>query len=97
MGPLACQMLKVKLFQEAPKFRIPVYFFVGRNDHTTGFSLTEAYFHKLIAPRKELIWFENSGHHPHLEEPEKFADRLVAIAESGGMKKPFFKIKAKKA
>jgi len=28
------------------------------------------------APRKRLVWFENSAHTPHLDEPERFRDLL---------------------
>ena len=31
-----------------------------------------AYFEALIAPSKELIWFERSDHEPFVDEPTKF-------------------------
>jgi ubiquinone/menaquinone biosynthesis C-methylase UbiE/uncharacterized protein YbaR (Trm112 family) len=31
-----------------------------------------AYFYRLVAPSKKLVWFENSGHEPFADEPEKF-------------------------
>ena len=34
------------------------------------------------APRGETHVFEASGHSPHLEEPQAFADRLVEFAGS---------------
>jgi len=51
-------------------------FFTGRHDYTDPFELTEAYFAKLRAPRKELVWFEDSAHFPFLEEPERFAGEM---------------------
>jgi pimeloyl-ACP methyl ester carboxylesterase len=33
----------------------------------------------LEAPSKQLIWFENSAHTPHLEEPEKFRELLMQV------------------
>jgi len=45
-----------------PKINCPVYFFVGRNDHQTNYAISEAYYKKLIVPKKELFWFEKSGH-----------------------------------
>jgi pimeloyl-ACP methyl ester carboxylesterase len=47
---------------EVTSVDVPVYFFLGRHDYTTPFELAEEYFHKLAAPRKELVWFENSAH-----------------------------------
>jgi pimeloyl-ACP methyl ester carboxylesterase len=31
-----------------------------------------AYFNALTAPSKKLVWFENSGHEPFVDEPDKF-------------------------
>jgi pimeloyl-ACP methyl ester carboxylesterase len=39
----------------------------------------ERYANALQAPSKELVWFENSAHTPHLEEPDKFRDLLVRV------------------
>ena len=40
---------------------------------TASAPFAETYFQRLEAPKgKHLIWFENSGHWPQLEEPEKF-------------------------
>jgi len=66
---------RTDLLQQAPKLDVPVYFFLGRRDRTVTASaaLAERYFDSLDAPKgKHLIWFENSGHWPQLEEPEKF-------------------------
>ena len=73
---------RTDLFGQAPKFDVPTYFFLGRHDLTVTASaeLAERYFNALESPKgKHLIWFENSGHWPQLEEPEKF--RAVLMAE----------------
>ena len=31
-----------------------------------------AYFDALTAPSKKLVWFEQSGHEPFVDEPAKF-------------------------
>jgi proline iminopeptidase len=72
---------RTDLFKQAPKLDVPVYFFLGRHDRTVTASaaLAERYFGSLEAPKgKHLIWFENSGHWPQLEEPEKFREVLTA-------------------
>ena len=66
---------RTDLRQQAPRLDVPVYFFLGRHDRTVTASaaLAERYFAGLDAPKgKHLIWFENSGHWPQLEEPQKF-------------------------
>ena len=71
---------RVDLFNQVPKLDVPVYFFLGRHDRTVTASaaLAENYFQKLDAPKgKHLIWFENSGHWPQLEEPNRFRTVLA--------------------
>ena len=29
------------------------------------------------APSKEIVWFENSAHHPNIDEPDKFQEVLI--------------------
>ncbi|MCC6684174.1 MAG: alpha/beta hydrolase [Bacteroidia bacterium] len=32
---------------------------------------------KLTAPKKEIVWFENSGHEPLEEEPKEFNQAII--------------------
>ena len=66
------EIFNTNLFEQVPNLKVPVYFLLGRHDHQTSSKLASEYFEKLEAPKKELIWFENSGHNPPFEEPEKF-------------------------
>jgi pimeloyl-ACP methyl ester carboxylesterase len=71
---------RVDLFEQVPRLDLPVYFFLGRHDRTVTASapLAERYFERLDAPKgKQLIGFENSGHWPQLEEPEKFCTAVI--------------------
>lgn len=71
------------LLKQAPRLDVPVFFFLGRHDHTAiaSAAMAERYFAVLEAPRgKQLIWFENSGHWPHLEEPERFREQMIRAA-----------------
>lgn len=73
---------RVNLLRDAPRIEVPVYFFEGRHDRlvTASAAMAERYFYALDAPRrKQLIWFENSGHWPQLEEPEKYRGELVDV------------------
>jgi len=59
------------------KHRIPVYFFLGRHDYGVPAVVAEKYFEIIKAPKKELIWFEESAHFPCFEEAEKFNTLMV--------------------
>jgi len=75
------ELYEVDLFERVPEFEIPVYFCLGRYDYTIAHPLSEKYFHHITAPLKKLIWFENSAHCPHWEEPEKFTEVMGMVLE----------------
>jgi len=70
---------RVNLFEQAPKVDVPVYFFQGRYDYSTPGDVVERYYEMLDAPKKSLVWFEQSAHFPQWEEPQKFVDELLKI------------------
>jgi pimeloyl-ACP methyl ester carboxylesterase len=37
----------------------------------------EEFFKKVMAPKKEYIWFENSAHMPNFEENQKYTELLI--------------------
>jgi len=67
------------LMEEVTSLRVPVYFFQGRHDYITPSELVEEYLEKLEAPRKKMVWFENSAHYPFFEEPERFTAEMAAV------------------
>jgi pimeloyl-ACP methyl ester carboxylesterase len=71
------KVVDIDLTKRAPKLDVPVFFFMGRNDWNTPWPLAEEYLDMLVAPKKELVWFEESGHCPYLEEPDRFGEELV--------------------
>ncbi len=58
-------------------YHVPIFFFEGRHDPFTPSSVARDFFDKVNDPDKHFEWFENSGHFPFLEEPQKFTDALV--------------------
>jgi pimeloyl-ACP methyl ester carboxylesterase len=76
------QISAINLETAAPELKMPVWFLSGRHDHQVDAAVAEAYFNKLKAPRKQLVWFENSGHFVPFEEPEKFNETMAEIATS---------------
>lgn len=68
----------IALFKEAcnenlmislPVVHCPLYLFVGRKDHHTNYLISEQYFNMVKAPKKQLFWFEKSGHLVPIDEP----------------------------
>ena len=86
----------LNLMKVVPALQIPVFFFLGRHDHQVPAETSAAYFDALIAPSKKLVWFEESGHEPFVDEPAKFntamvldtdtifhgVDRIAAVSEA---------------
>jgi pimeloyl-ACP methyl ester carboxylesterase len=58
-------------------FRCPIFLFTGRHDLSVSHELAAQWYEKLHAPKKELVWFDNSAHLPMLEEPGRFLQHLV--------------------
>jgi len=63
-----------------PVSTIPVYFIQGRYDYECPGELAEEYYDALDAPVKDFIWFENSAHDVYYDEPDKFNQELIRIA-----------------
>jgi len=61
------------------KFEAPIFILDGRLDKNTPADLVEDWFNLIEAPRKELHWFENSGHNPMFDEEKKFKDLMRAL------------------
>lgn len=71
------QLYGVDLRIDYKKIDVPVYFYLGRHDINAPLSLSQAYYEALDAPRKELVWFEHSGHSPWINERELFCQRVL--------------------
>lgn len=73
------ELFYINLFTQIPELKVPVYFLLGKHDYQVSSKLAEQYFKFLKSQKKELIWFEKSGHNPMLEEPILFKDALLSI------------------
>lgn len=71
------EIMRVQLDKLGPDFSVPIFFFEGRHDPYGRSSLVWDYSQTMKAPKKQFIWFENSGHFPFFEEKQKFQDELV--------------------
>ncbi|MBL7856337.1 MAG: alpha/beta hydrolase [Cyclobacteriaceae bacterium] len=64
---------------DATELKCPVYFLIGSRDYQTYFKLTETYYQQVDCPEKNLYWFTQSAHNPHLTEPKKFQQTVINI------------------
>jgi pimeloyl-ACP methyl ester carboxylesterase len=72
-------VLEGPLGDHVESYPVPVFFFQGRTDWTTPSPLVEEYYQRILAPSKELVWFENSSHFPFFEEPDRFAQEMRRV------------------
>lgn len=70
---------RLNLMKLAPALQAPVFFFLGRKDHFVPPETSVTYFNALTAPSKTLVWFEESGHEPFVDEPAKFNAAMVNL------------------
>ena len=70
---------KLNLLKLVPALQTPVFFFLGRRDHWVPPETSVAYFEALAARSKKVLWFEESGHEPFMDEPAKFNRAMVEL------------------
>jgi pimeloyl-ACP methyl ester carboxylesterase len=73
------ELAHTDLVRTLPRIDVPVVLVQGRLDQVAPGDATQQFYDALTAPSKELVWFENSAHAPHLEEPQKFRDLLLEV------------------
>jgi pimeloyl-ACP methyl ester carboxylesterase len=73
------EVARLNLVDAVPALEMPVFFFLGRNDHWVPPGPTVVYFDLLDAPAKKLMWFEQSGHEPFVDEPAKFNSAMLDL------------------
>ena len=69
----------LNLMKIVPALQVPVFFLLGRRDHQVPADTSAAYFNALTAPSKRLVWFEESGHEPFVDEHDKFNASMVEL------------------
>jgi pimeloyl-ACP methyl ester carboxylesterase len=72
------EVSKLNLLKLVPALKMPVVILVGRQDHWVPPETSVAYFDALVAPSKQLVWFDHSGHEMFVDEPEKFNSTMVS-------------------
>lgn len=75
-------VLDSSIYYKIREYKIPVYFFIGKNDYTTPFELIEDYYHIIKAPEKRIVYFDDSAHFPFFEEPIKFCIEVEKVIKN---------------
>jgi pimeloyl-ACP methyl ester carboxylesterase len=76
---LLAELATLDLVRSVPRLEVPVVMVQGRLDQVAPGEAAERYASALRAPSKQLIWFEDSAHTPHIEEPAKFRALLLRV------------------
>jgi pimeloyl-ACP methyl ester carboxylesterase len=73
------ELTALDLVHTLPRIDVPVVMVQGRLDQVAPGDAAQQYFSTLVAPTKELVWFEHSAHTPQLEEPKKFRELMMRV------------------
>jgi pimeloyl-ACP methyl ester carboxylesterase len=76
---LLSDLASMDLTRSVTRLEVPVVLVQGRFDQVAPGDSAERFVASLEAPSKQLVWFEQSAHTPHLEQPEKFRDLLMRV------------------
>jgi len=73
------EVSRLDLTEVAAALQMPVFFLLGRRDHWVPPETSVAYLDALTAPSKRLVWFEESGHEPFVDEPARFNAAMAEL------------------
>jgi len=62
-------------------FAVPMFLISGRRDHFTPTDMADQYLQSISAPAKQHIVFEDSGHYPNEDHPERFIETLTHLVK----------------
>jgi len=73
------EVSRLNLIQGVPGLGVPVVVLLGRRDPWIPVEVSVAYCDVLRAPSKKLVWFEESGHEPFVDEPSRFVAAMLDV------------------
>ena len=73
------ELAVLDLVRTLPRIGVPIVMVQGRRDEVAPGEAAERYAMALDSPSKQFVWFDNSAHTPHLEEPDQFRDVLMRV------------------
>jgi pimeloyl-ACP methyl ester carboxylesterase len=73
------ELATTDLVSTMPGLDVPIVLAQGRLDQVAPGEATQRLYDSLIAPSKQLVWFEKSAHTPHFDEPDNFRRLLLEV------------------
>jgi len=73
------EVSRLNLVELVPVLQMPAFFLLGRKDHWVPAEISVVYIDVLTAPSKKLVWFEDSGHEPFVDESAKFNAAMAEL------------------
>jgi pimeloyl-ACP methyl ester carboxylesterase len=73
------EVSRLNLIELAPTLEVPTFFLLGRTDHWVPPDISVSYIDALTVPQKQIVWFEESGHEPFMDEPAKFNTAMAEL------------------
>jgi len=73
------EVSNLSLPELVPALRMPTFFMLGRKDHWVPAEASMAYIDTLIAPTKQVIWFDESSHEIFADEADKFNTTMLEV------------------
>ncbi|MDF0716416.1 alpha/beta hydrolase [Muricauda sp. 334s03] len=77
--PLYKELYSINFLKHKSVFKIPTYILIGEQDLTTSFELTEKFFKRLEAPKKQLFWLKDVGHQIPMYKSEEMQNLICNI------------------
>lgn len=59
------------------EFKVPMIYIAGDKDWITPYPMVEEYYDSVKAPYKKMIFIENAGHTPMMDNPEAFSKEII--------------------
>ncbi len=75
------ELRDLNLMKKIKEVPVPMVFIGGRHDLAEPSEVAEKFLSGLKTPYRKFLWYENSGHAPHLEEAENFYTDLLGISK----------------
>jgi pimeloyl-ACP methyl ester carboxylesterase len=79
MDAMWTEVSRLNLIESVRALTVPIYFLLGRHDHFVPPEISVDLLEALKAPKKRLVWFEQSRHEPFVDEPEKFNTVMTEV------------------
>lgn len=67
------------LREENNDFKVPMIFISGDKDWVTPYPIVEEYYNLINAPYKKMIFIEDAGHSPMMDNPKAFCNEVINV------------------